>query len=71
MVLNLVRCRHFIVCPRIAVVVPGIQGEPTEHCADEDYPESHEIDVEGPKEVETSQQTAVVISIPKERQIVT
>lgn len=31
MVLNLVWCRHFIVCPRIAVMVPGIQGEPTKH----------------------------------------
>lgn len=60
-----------MVCPRIAVLVPGIQGEPTKHCTDEDYPESHQVDVERPREVRTSQQMTAVISIPKKRTVVT
>ena len=51
MILDLVRCRHFLGCPRIAVMVPGIEGKPTKHGADKDHPESHEIDVERPNKV--------------------
>lgn len=70
MELNLVWSGHFLVCPGIAVLVPGIEGEPREHCTDEDDPESQQIDIERPEDVETNQQMTLVISVPK-RKLVT
>lgn len=70
MVPNLIWRRHFLVGPGIAVLVPGIEGQPAEHCTDEDDPESQQIDVEGPEEVKTNQQMTAVLSMPK-RKLVT
>lgn len=44
----LVKCRHLVVHPWVTVFVDGVEGQPTQCGTDQDQPESHQVDVEGP-----------------------
>lgn len=44
----LVECRHLVGHPWVTVFVDGVEGQPTQCGTDQDRPESHQVDVEGP-----------------------
>lgn len=44
----LVERRHLLCHPRVAVLVDGVKGQAAQHRTDQDHPEAHQVDVEGP-----------------------